>query len=82
MLIIVGFLVVIISVIGATSVPTAAWVPSGSPTNWSSSAVPHWVRSWSAPGQAVKQTLQAMVGVFKGPRYKQQGLHRCPQPAL
>jgi chemotaxis protein MotA len=41
--------------------------------SWSSSVARRWARSWSAPPiKTVKQTLQASVGVFKGPRYKQQ----------
>jgi flagellar motor component MotA len=59
-------------VIGATSVPTAAWVlwqPYELVIIGGAALGAFLV---GTPAKTVKQTLQAMVGVFKGPRYKQQ----------
>ncbi|PZP76759.1 MAG: flagellar motor stator protein MotA, partial [Stenotrophomonas maltophilia] len=73
MLIIVGFLVVIISVIGgylgAHGRLGALWQPYELVIIGGAALGAFLV---GTPAKTVKQTLQAMVGVFKGPRYKQQ----------
>ena len=73
MLIIVGFLVVIISVLGgylgAHGRLGALWQPYELVIIGGAALGAFLV---GTPAKTVKQTLQAMVGVFKGPRYKQQ----------
>mgnify|MGYP000302340840 CR=1 FL=1 len=73
MLIIVGFLIVIISVIGgylgAHGRLGALWQPYELVIIGGAALGAFLV---GTPAKTVKQTLQAMVGVFKGPRYKQQ----------